>query len=67
MQTTNPEIEKLKQTSFEQSLWIASIGETETGKDNGNFALRIDIKKTNEVYEKDEKTHEINHYDVTAV
>ncbi len=61
-----PEIDKLKQSSFEQSVWIARIKENEDGKENKNFALRIDIKKTNEVYEKDEKTHEINHYDITA-
>lgn len=61
-----PEMAKLKQTSYEQPVWIARIGENEAGKENKNFALRIDIKKTNEVYEKDEKTHEINHYDVTA-
>ena len=62
-----PELKKLQQTSFEQSVWAAVIAEPEDGKKNSNFSLRIDIKKKNEVYEKDEKTHEIDHYDITAV
>ena len=61
-----PEIEKFKQSSYEQSLWIARINE-EPEKLNENLSVRIDIKKTQEIFEKDEKTHENDHYDVTII
>lgn len=61
-----PESEKLKQQSFEQSLWFARLN-ADPEKEKENIAVRIDIVKTNETYEKDEKTHEINHYNVKVM
>ena len=58
-----PEKEKMKQSEFEQSLWFARI-DTDPEKIKENVSVRIDIRKTNEVYEQDEKTHETNRYDV---
>ena len=58
-----PETEKLKQPSFEQSVWFARLN-ADPEKEKDNIAVRIDIVKKNETYEKDEKTHEINHYDI---
>ena len=58
-----PEIEKLKQPAYEQSVWFARIN-ADPEKEKENIAVRIDIVKSNETYEKEEKTHEINHYDI---
>ena len=59
-----PDTEKLKQPSFEQSVWFARVN-SDPEKSKDNKALRIDIRKSNNSYEKDEKTHETDHYDVT--
>ena len=59
-----PDTEKLKQTSFEQSIWFARIN-ADPEKEKENLSIRIDISKTDDVYEKEEKTHDINHYDIT--
>ena len=56
-----PSAEKIKQQSFEQSAWFARLS---TDPEKENTAVRFDIVKTNDTYEKDEKTHEINHYDI---
>lgn len=61
-----PEVEKLRQPTFEQSVWFARLN-VDPEKEKDNTAVRIDIVKTNETYEKDEKTHEINHYNIKAV
>ena len=61
-----PETEKLKQPSFEQSVWFARLN-ADPEKEKDNLAVRIDIVKKNETYEKDEKTHEINHYDIKVL
>ncbi len=58
-----PAAEKLKQQAFEQSVWFARLN-ADPEKEKENIALRIDIAKTNETYEKDEKSHEINHYNI---
>ena len=58
-----PEVEKLKQQTYEQSAWFARLN-ADPEKEKENIAVRIDIVKSNETYEKDEKTHEINHYDI---
>ena len=60
-----PSADKLKQTAFEQSFWFARVSsDPEKAKDNR--AIRIDVKKTNETYERDEKTHETEHYDISV-
>ena len=61
-----PSREKLKQTEFEQSFWFARVN-ADPEKADGNRSLRIDVKKSNESYEKDEKTHETDHYDIRIV
>ena len=58
-----PETGKLKQPSFEQSVWYARVN-NDPEKKNDNRALRVDIKKSNDTYEKDEKSHETDHYDI---
>lgn len=60
-----PDIARLKQASYEQSLWFARVN-ADPEKLKDNLSVRIDIQKSNNVYEKDEKTHETNHYDVTV-
>ena len=61
-----PDTEKLKQAAYEHSLWFARVN-NDPEKEKENISVRIDIKKTNEVYEKDEKSHETDHYEVTIV
>ena len=61
-----PETEKLKQPTFEQSVWFARLN-ADPEKEKDNLAVRIDIVKKNETYEKDEKTHEIDHYDIKVL
>lgn len=61
-----PAAEKLKQQAFEQSVWFARLN-SDPEKEKENTAVRIDIVKTNETYEKDEKSHEINHYDIKVM
>ncbi len=58
-----PDTEKLKQAAYEQSLWFARIN-TDPEKEKENKSVRIDISKTSDTYEKDEKTHETAHYAV---
>ena len=60
-----PDAEKLKQTAYEQSIWISCVND-DPEKTKENISVRVDIIKTNEVYEKDEKTHEIDHFDVVV-
>ena len=60
-----PSAEKLKQTSFEQSFWFVRVN-SDPEKAKNNRAIRIDVKKTNDSYEKDEKTHETDHYDISV-
>ena len=60
-----PETSILKQNAYEQSIWFSRV-DTDAGKMKDNISVRIDVKKTNNVYEKDEKTHETNHYDITV-
>ena len=55
-----PDLGKLKQAAFEQSVWFAWIRNEDPDKQN--IAVRIDIRKTNEVSEREEKTNEINRY-----
>ncbi|MBR2661223.1 MAG: hypothetical protein IKE15_07435 [Clostridia bacterium] len=58
--------DKLKQPAFEQSFWYARINsDPEKAKDNK--AVRIDVKKTTDSYEKDEKSHETEHYDISIL
>ena len=52
-----PSMEKLKQPAFEQSIWFARVN-ADPIKAKDNLAVRIDVKKTHDTYEKDEKTHE---------
>ena len=59
-----PDSEKMKQTEFEQSVWFAKVNADPEKKDS-NLAVRIDIKKTQEQFEKDEKSHENDQYDIT--
>lgn len=61
-----PAAEKLKQQAFDQSIWFARLN-ADPEKEKENTAVRIDIVKTNETYEKDEKTHEINHYEIKVL
>lgn len=60
-----PSAEKLKQTAFEQSFWFARV-HSDPEKEKDNLSVRIDVKKTNDSYEKDEKTHETDHYDISV-
>ena len=55
-----PDLAKLKQAAFEQSLWFAWIKNEDPEKQN--LAVRIDIRKTNEISEREEKTNEVNRY-----
>ena len=60
-----PSAEKLQQSAFDQSFWFARVNaDPEKAKDNR--AIRIDVKKTNETFEKDEKTHETDHFDISV-
>ena len=60
-----PEKSVMQQKNYEQSIWYSRVSkDPEKGKDN--LSVRIDIRKTNEAYEKDEKTHETDHYDITV-
>ncbi len=59
-----PDLEKLKLPAYEQSVWISYIS-SDPEKAKENISVRIDIAKTNEIYEKDEKTHEIDHFDIS--
>lgn len=61
-----PDIEKIRQSAFEQSFWFARIN-NDPDKLKENLSLRVDIKKTADSYEKDEKSHEISHYVIRAV
>ena len=61
-----PSADVFKQEEYEQSIWFARITDDETAKGFlNNIAIRADIKKTHNVYEEDEKTHETEHYSVT--
>lgn len=61
-----PDSDKLRQPTFDQSIWFASIS-TDPEKEKNNTAIRTDIRKNQEIYEKDEKTHETDHYDITIL
>ena len=61
-----PDMEKIKQNSFEQSIWFSRVN-ADPEKKTGNIAIRIDITKSQELYDKDEKSHENDHYDVMIV
>lgn len=56
-----PDIEKLKQASFEQSIWYACIN-ADPEKEKDNLAIKLDIVKNDDVYDKDEKTYDDHHY-----
>ncbi len=60
-----PSAEKLKMSAFEQSFWFARVN-SDPEKTKDNRAIRIDVKKSNDTYEKDEKTHETDRYDITV-
>ena len=63
-----PAADTFKQTAYEQSVWYANIMTEEAGETkHTNRAVRIDIRKTNEVHEEDEKTHETDHYSLNIV
>ena len=63
-----PGAEELKKQEFDQSVWYANIiTEGDTKEHEGNCAVRINIKKTFEMHEEDEKSHETDHYTVSVV
>ena len=63
-----PAADTFKQAAYEQSVWYANIMTEEAGETkHTNRAVRIDIRKTNEVHEEDEKTHETDHYSLNIV
>lgn len=59
-----PEKDQLNQSTYEQSLWFSRV-DTDPENAKENLSVRIDIRKTNNVYEQDEKTHETDHYDIS--
>ena len=63
-----PEKDRLLQPEFEASLWYAKINtEAEGDELKENRAIKIDIKKTTETHEEDEKSHETDHFTVSVV
>lgn len=61
-----PDPEKLKQGTYEQSLWFSRVN-ADPEKEKENLSVRIDIVKSQDIYDKDEKTHENDHYDITVL
>ena len=61
-----PDTEKIRQSAFEQSVWFARVN-ADPEKAKENIAVRIDIKKSQDLYDKDEKSHENDHYDITVI
>ena len=60
-----PSMDSLKAVSYEQSIWYANVKTDATKEEQEkNRSIRIDIKKTNEFHEQDEKNHETDHYTV---
>ena len=59
-----PDIAKLKQTAFEQSIWYSRIKNEDPEKKN--VSLRIDIRRTNEVSDREEKTVENVTYHISV-
>ena len=60
-----PSAEALQAVSYEQSIWYANVKTDATKEElEKNRSVRIDIKKTNKLYDKDDKNHETDHYTV---
>lgn len=58
-----PDIETLKEAEFEKEIWISRIIEDETKKDQ-NFSVKANIRKTQNTYDENEKSHETDHYEI---
>jgi hypothetical protein len=60
-----PSFDLLNEQEYETSVWISSIGNAGAGdKENHNFSVRADIKKTFSQYnDEEEKSHQTEHYE----
>ena len=66
-----PAKKNVQDASFDKSIWLAKVyKDTSEHKQEENFSLRIDIKKTISEYKKgegdDAKNHEEDQYDITV-
>ena len=58
-----PDTEILKEAEFEKEFWISRIIADENKKDQ-NFSVKVNIRKTQNVYDENEKSHETDHYEI---
>lgn len=60
-----PDTDSMRKKDYGQSIWFACIN-TEAGSAEikDNLALRIDIKKTTDTYDEEEKNHETEQYKI---
>lgn len=60
-----PSFDLLNEQEYETSVWISSIGNAGAGdKENHDFSVRADIKKTFSQYnDEEEKSHQTEHYE----
>ena len=57
-----PSIDLLNEQEYEKSIWVSSIDNTNP-KENKNFSIRADIKKTFSQYnDEEDKSHQEEHY-----
>ena len=64
-----PSGELFKASSYEQSIWYANIWTSvnDEEKAKNNKSVRIDIKKTSETQDEDDKSYENDHYSIRII